>query len=112
MRKMQPAPQQPEPAPRPSVLYFAALMEGKLRRDDARKPHWLDDTLSSLVDKLDGEWLELHEAVDGLQVGKDTAAHVAEEAADLANFAMFVAEKAQELAGIALRERGLRPEGK
>lgn len=72
---------------RPEVLAFAIAMERKLRmRDAARATSWKNAEIDYLLDRLNDEVAELHGAVvDG--------AHVLGEAADVANFAMMVADR-------------------
>lgn len=97
-------------APRPQVAAFARLMEAKLREHDDR-PGWQTDARRELFARLVEEAGEVDEALDRLAVleGRrldsfedglrekafllDKArAHVAEEAADVANFAMMIAD--------------------
>lgn len=71
---------------RPEVLAFAQVMERKLRQHDAeRGASWKDCDWQFLRDRLDTEVFELTVAVQ-----KDRG--VAEEAADVANFAMMLAD--------------------
>ena len=72
---------------RPEVLAFAAVMESKLRAND-HKTHWRECSLDYLLTRLEQEALELREAIncgDG----------VISEAADVANFAMMIADIVQ-----------------
>ncbi|NBJ13243.1 hypothetical protein [Microvirga arsenatis] len=72
---------------RPEVLAFALLMEQQLRAND-HKPGWKNDAPVVLMDRLHEEAAELHEA---LKQG-DYREHIALEAADVANFAMMIAD--------------------
>ena len=72
---------------RPEVLAFALEMESKLRAND-HKAHWRECSLDYLLTRLEQEALELREAIncgDGV-IG---------EAADVANFAMMIADIVQ-----------------
>ena len=72
---------------RPEVLAFASVMESKLRAND-HKAHWRECSLDYLLTRLEQEALELREAIncgDGV-IG---------EAADVANFAMMIADIVQ-----------------
>ena len=75
---------------RPSVLAFARLMEWKLRRDDEIKgTHgWKDSDPDDLYYKMCQEATELGNAMKCNSGGYD----VAIEAADVANFAMMIAD--------------------
>ena len=87
---------------RPQVMAFAHLMECNLRKHDAdRGPHgWQDDGAEALVERLEDEATELDRAIqEAMQVaGKGSARScldvlaVAKEAADVANFAMMIAD--------------------
>ena len=76
---------------RPAVRAFARLMEGKLRRND-HKTHWSEAGLGYLIGRLRDEVTELIRAVGG--EGKEP---VGDEAADVANFAMMIADNSGEL---------------
>lgn len=76
------------PAWRPEVRAFADLMEAQLKAND-HKPGWKGDDPNALWSRLSDEALELTEEVgdsarDPILVGK--------EAADVANFAMMIAD--------------------
>jgi len=76
----------------PTVLEFAERMERKLaqNRHKGDREGWLKDDLSSLIARLHDEYTELIVALDeGLP-----AERIADEAADIANFAMMVADHA------------------
>jgi len=72
---------------RKEVQQFAEVMERKLRKHDAeRGATWKDDSISQLMERLHEEVGELEGAVNGSH-GFDC---IASEAADVANFAMFI----------------------
>jgi NTP pyrophosphatase (non-canonical NTP hydrolase) len=71
---------------RPAVQWFAQQMEAKLRKND-HKGGWEGMTLSRLMSRLDDEVGELYRALSA-----DT--NVIEEASDVANFAMMIADNA------------------
>mgnify|MGYP000899229991 FL=1 len=76
---------------RPEVAKFAELMEQKLRAND-HKGHWRGSSLSYLIARLREECGEL---IDAILYEEDSApGHITEEAADVANFAMFIADAA------------------
>jgi hypothetical protein len=76
---------------RPLVRYFAEHMEENLRRNDF-KGGWEDDEPAALVERLHEETAELE-----LQLGRHTinpcSKLVLREAADVANFAMMIADR-------------------
>lgn len=80
---------------RPEVMAFADLMEAQLRANDHKggwkgcDPHWLHDRLLEEAAELQdaGRWKS-----DGLGVQGCYARAVAREAADVANFAMMIAD--------------------
>ena len=89
------------------VLRFAKLMEGKLRKhdEDRGQQGWVNDEPESLADRigtytLGGDASELCELFNAIERWRVGPAHlnekqvkaVAEEAADVANFAMMVAD--------------------
>lgn len=71
---------------RPSVNWFAEKMELKLRENDHKggwehcSPHWL-------LDRLKQEVLELENAISS-----SDANEITKEAADVANFALMIAD--------------------
>lgn len=71
---------------RPEVQRFAELMELRLRAND-HKPGWKQDILPALFRRLQQEAAELDGAIDF-----GTADEIAREAADVANFAMMIAD--------------------
>jgi len=74
--------------PRESVLNFAEIMEMKLSQHDDR-PHWVNEDLDYLNKRFAEEVLELAAAIDS-----ENPNHIVLEAADVANMAMMIAEKA------------------
>lgn len=72
---------------RPEVLAFATLMEAKLRKNDHKK-HWSTCDIDYLEERLEDEVDELK-----LAVRERTSEVVAREAADVANYAMMIADK-------------------
>jgi hypothetical protein len=70
---------------RPEVARFALLMEAKLRANDFKR-HWSCSSLQYLSARLTQERKELSEAIA-------TRTGVGEECADIANFAMMIADK-------------------
>jgi NTP pyrophosphatase (non-canonical NTP hydrolase) len=87
-------------SPRPAVLRFARLMEAQLREHDDR-PGWQDCTLDWLYGRMVEEAEELREAIErapGQRRGsvsddwREDYQRAREEAADVANFAMMIAD--------------------
>lgn len=77
---------------RPKVLAFAVLMEAKLRENDW-KGGWQKDSAAGLMKRLREEAEELAGAVAGPWTGNISWKRLtANEAADVANFAMMVAD--------------------
>ena len=85
---------------RPEVRAFADLMEAQLRDND-HKPGWKNDSDLDLFERLGEESAELlaalHRHAKRLSWGdhwvmEDTAPRVGREAADVANFAMMIAD--------------------
>lgn len=76
--------------PRPEVRWFAGEMEKKLREND-HKGGWRDTCILHLNYRLDLEKVELNDAVRLGEVEK-----IISEAADVANFAMMIADLAQD----------------
>lgn len=92
---------------RPEVLAFALAMERKLRAND-HKSHWRGCTLGYLRRRLRTEVRELLAALDACRrnqlVATDReraalAGAVTDEAADVANFCMMLADVARESVG-------------
>jgi hypothetical protein len=83
-----------EPWPRGMVLWFAVEMERQLRAND-HKGGWQNCSRHFLRDKLQEEYDELCAALEQLGGGNPSPAQrrdVCNEAADLANLAMMVAD--------------------
>lgn len=72
---------------RPEVVWFADAMERKLREND-HKRHWLTLGMQTLSMRLTQEREELRSAV-----ASGSASVTLDEAADVANFAMMIADK-------------------
>lgn len=72
---------------RPEVLAFARIMEAKLRAHDDR-PGWKEDQVGALLLRAIEE---LDEVRDAWQTGRSSK-EMAAEAADVANFAMMIAD--------------------
>lgn len=79
---------------RPAVQRFAEHMEDALRRND-HKGGWSNMSSSELMERLDQERLELKEATERSTISPMSLpanAKVVFEAADVANFAMMIAD--------------------
>jgi NTP pyrophosphatase (non-canonical NTP hydrolase) len=76
---------------RPEVRWFAAQMEQK-RRENDRKGGWRDCGLAWLMVWIIAEQGELADAID-----HGTSEEIIAEAADVANFAMMLADTARAL---------------
>lgn len=76
----------------PYVLAFAKRMESKLakNRHKGNRDGWLKDSEYSLLNRLREEVAELNDAMDR----QESFVEVADEAADVANFAMMIGDKA------------------
>jgi NTP pyrophosphatase (non-canonical NTP hydrolase) len=85
-------PFQTSPNVRPEVAWFATQMEKRLREND-HKPGWKSESPVWLVERAGDEHQELYNAVSS-RSGPD--GWVVREAADVANFAMMVADVATE----------------
>lgn len=79
---------------RPQVLRFAEAMERGLRRNE-HKGGWRNEKFGYLMDCLHDEANELAAAV----MADEDAGRVLDEAADVGNFAMMVADNARALEG-------------
>lgn len=75
---------------RPEVQWFAKQMESKLQAND-HKQHWSKCHPDYLIHRLYQEANELWRAIEQ----KKTAHEVIQEAADVANFAMMLADVAE-----------------
>lgn len=80
----------PTVAIRPEVTWFAEQMERKLREND-HKGGWRNDDIGHLNHRLGLEQVELNVALT-----KGVAEEIISEAADVANFAMMVADLAHD----------------
>lgn len=79
---------------RPEVAAFANLMECQLRAND-HKPGWKGEAIGSLRNQLFREARELSDALNlRIMDPSNAAAAVGREAADVANFAMMIADVA------------------
>lgn len=77
-----------------AVDWFAERMKQKLRKpENEAKGGWREDSLRALWHRLREETDELFEALDEDGVPWD---HVIDEAADVANFAMMIADHARQ----------------
>ena len=72
---------------RPALLSFAHLMESQLQRNDY-KGGWRVESLQFLFARLTEESYELQASI----ANKDSADTIRREAADVANFAMMIAD--------------------
>lgn len=75
---------------RPEVAWFAGRMEQKLRNND-HKGGWQKDTLDALFKRVLEEVEELRGVVKSRK-----SAHIIDEAADVANFCMMLADRVRE----------------
>jgi len=76
---------------RESLIKFAVIMEKKLKRND-HKGGWVGEDIDYLLDRLDEEVVELRKAIEKEHIGK----RIKNEAADVANFAMMIADNYEE----------------
>ena len=76
---------------RDEVAWFANEMERTLRDND-HKGVWHGMTLKQCLRRLRQETAELERAIEK----KETPARILREAADVANFAMFIADNAKD----------------
>jgi len=79
---------------RKEVEWFAEKMEEKLKRDDESKSHWLKTSYGYLFCRLGEEIEELQELLDDDNVSYKHK-KIIKECADIANFAMMIADKAK-----------------
>ncbi|MGE3624103.1 MAG: hypothetical protein AB7H77_09590 [Bdellovibrionales bacterium] len=84
---------------RPEVLAFAEEMEAKLRWHD-NKGGWQNCSHADLLERLREETGELQAAVDG----KCAASIIVKECADVANFAMMIADNADAGRGLSKKD--------
>jgi NTP pyrophosphatase (non-canonical NTP hydrolase) len=76
---------------RSEVQWFCKQMESKLQENDHKK-HWSTMHPDYLIERLYQEASELWEAI-----GKRDASEIVKEAADVANFAMMIADVAEHI---------------
>ena len=74
---------------RSEVYRFAVEMERNLQKHDNR-PGWKDESSDYLLERLREELEELQAAIDHTDDGRET--RILKEAADVANFAMMIAD--------------------
>jgi NTP pyrophosphatase (non-canonical NTP hydrolase) len=89
------------PALRPEVQWFAQAMEKELREND-HKGGWSATSFTELIQRLHEESGELARAVDEflralVEQRMQDGTHVLAEAADVANFAMMIADIARRM---------------
>lgn len=90
------------PIPREALAWFAGEMERQLRENDA-KPGWEMDSLRLLCGRVDDEIRELQRAladpVNNLSAPRNYSTEdlqrIVAESADVANFAMMIADNAR-----------------
>lgn len=78
-----------ETTPRPEVQWFARRMEKKLQAND-HKQHWSKCNNDYLIHRL---YQEAHELWSAIQNGEPIE-NIISEAADVANFALMIADNA------------------
>ena len=79
---------------RPEVRWFAEQMELQLQAND-HKPGWQNSSYSSLLTRLEQETKELEELMK--EPWADRKDEMVKECADIANFAMFLADNGHHL---------------
>jgi NTP pyrophosphatase (non-canonical NTP hydrolase) len=91
----------PQQGIRPSVLHFAHHREERLRKHDAERGErgWMSEDVEWLYDRLMEEVAELRKALD-LDMHFPPVLKWTEEAADVANFAMMIADVSGGLLGV------------
>lgn len=75
------------------VLWFASEMENKLDQN-RHKTGWQHEDVKTLSTRLYEEYMELEELIWGSRDTPATAEEIISEAADVANFAMMIADVA------------------
>ena len=102
---------------REPVLWFARQMENKLKLNDSKKGGWQDydqEMVLYLLGELEHELQELKNAIYNSNIGKEpldfgifkwTEKNVIEESADVANFAMMIADNARGIKEPRTKER-------
>lgn len=91
----EPKPTDKPPFIRPSVQRFANAMEGQLRHND-HKGGWSGQGQGWLLMRLKQEVLELELELQKVRKMRNAVTHVVAEAADVANFAMMIAEREED----------------
>lgn len=83
---------------RPCVSWFASIMERELKKND-HKPGWQRDTMKDLFARLVDESTELRDEIGRptFPTVEDGSARIIKEAADVANFAMMIADNIKRL---------------
>ena len=76
-----------------TLIEFVRRMELKLFANK-HKGNWHKCSDSYLLNRLEGETIELKDAIQKYKDGKVVWEHIASEAADVANFAMMIADNA------------------
>jgi hypothetical protein len=77
---------------RPEVQAFALLMEKRLQQNDY-KGGWQNEHVWQLFDRLLEEAEELEELIHSDYADDEREAGIPQEAADVANFAMFIVDR-------------------
>ena len=100
--RAEPATEDLAPPPRESVCWFSGLMETKLREND-HKGHWRNCDLEYMEQRIREEFAELSAALMQYQIAslspheatrtRYLGDRVKREAADVANFAMMIADR-------------------
>ncbi|WP_134705152.1 hypothetical protein [Ammoniphilus sp. YIM 78166] len=75
--------------------WFAEEMEKKLQEND-HKAHWSEADGDYLISRMEQEMDELMKAMIDVQFGNGDPIQVIKEAADVANFAMMIADNMRE----------------
>jgi len=78
--------------PRKELKWFIGVQEQKLRKVDDKR-HWSLVPDGYLLKRLKEEVIELEQALDTRARGYDRQAEILSECADVANFAMMIADK-------------------
>lgn len=79
---------------RESVKWFAGIMEQTLQKHDDKKGSdgWLNDDIYGLFGRLREESDEIEELIIHYDYEKDESLKLIKECADVANFAMMIAD--------------------
>lgn len=73
------------------VRQLGTIMKSKLRANQ-KKPHWEQESLGYLLERLKEEVNELEEAIKAHQEGTGSVLDTIGEAADVANFAAMIVD--------------------